>query len=609
MNSTSAGKIINVGFALALTILVLVTGVSFRNTRRLTETRELVTHTYIVIDQLEKILTRLVDVETGNRGYVITGQEAYLEPFTEAKDRLDQDLKSLDRLTADNPSEQVRVAELARQSAQRLASATEGVRLRRVQGFEAGQSFLLNGQGKREMDEIRLLIAKMETVERELLEQRSVAARAETTRTVIAFSAGLSLSFALLLVVFFFLKRQIAMRRRGEQLLIRQKQELANSAEALLVQTNLLELILARIGDGVCVSDENGKFLVFNPAAEQILGVGPTDGVDRWSEAFGLYLSDTVTPYPSEQLPLARALRGESVDAELFMRNANAPEGKWLIATARPILNEDGSVRGGVSVFSDITQRKLFERTLEEKNAAFHQANLQLEAANQELEAFAYSVSHDLRAPLRHLAGFAELLQKNCGAALDANGTHYLDLIQEAAARMGVLIDDLLTFSRLGRSEMQRVTVDLNKLLSTVIADLHEETRERKISWSIGDLPTAPADPSLLRQVFVNLVSNAVKFTRNRPEAEIEVGCRDNGDRVTVFVRDNGAGFDMKYVAKLFGVFQRLHRTDEFEGTGIGLANVRRIIARHGGETWAESLNGGGATFYFSLPMAKASNQ
>ncbi len=268
-----------------------------------------------------------------------------------------------------------------------------------------------------------------------------------------------------------------------------------------------------------------------------------------------------------------------------------------------PLETEDGVLVS--SSIRDITERKRFDLALQEKNVQLSQANAELECTNNELEAFAYSVSHDLRAPLRHLSGFAEMLQNKCGEQLDVSGQRYLDVIIESAVRMGNLIDHLLGFSRLGRTELQKARISLDQVVKRALSDLKEESRGRDVLWSIADLPTVSADPALLRMVFVNLLSNALKFTRQQQQAEIEVGCDENNGQVVLFVRDNGAGFDMKYADKLFGVFQRLHRTDQFEGTGIGLANVRRIILRHGGETWAESQEGKGATFYFSLPVAE----
>jgi signal transduction histidine kinase len=227
----------------------------------------------------------------------------------------------------------------------------------------------------------------------------------------------------------------------------------------------------------------------------------------------------------------------------------------------------------------------------------------QLAAANHELEAFSYSVSHDLRAPLRHIDGFTQMLQAHSADRLDEKGKRHLTVISDAARKMGALIDDLLLFSRMGRQEIHRAKVDNRTLVADVIAEVEPETRGRCIEWKVGGLPVVTGDAAMLRQVWVNLLSNAVKYTRPREKAKIEIGCIDDSPAESVFfVRDNGVGFDMKYLDRLFGVFQRLHTDKEFEGTGIGMANVRRIINRHGGRTWAEGKVGAGAVFYFSMP-------
>jgi hypothetical protein len=226
----------------------------------------------------------------------------------------------------------------------------------------------------------------------------------------------------------------------------------------------------------------------------------------------------------------------------------------------------------------------------------------QLETANKELESFSYSVSHDLRAPLRHIDGYIQMLVENAASTLSSEARRYLNVITGASRQMSDLIDDLLEFSRMGRGEMRASSVDLDALVRETARTLEMSAQGRNIVWKVAPLPAATGDPAMLKQVLVNLLGNAVKYTRPRDPAEIEIGSAGEEDgRVIVFVRDNGVGFDMKYADKLFGVFQRLHRAEEFEGTGIGLANVRRIIARHGGRVWAEGKTGEGAAFYFTL--------
>jgi len=233
----------------------------------------------------------------------------------------------------------------------------------------------------------------------------------------------------------------------------------------------------------------------------------------------------------------------------------------------------------------------------------------QLASVNKELEAFSYSVSHDLRAPLRHISGFTELLQKSPGPAFDDHRLRYLRLIADSAVKMGELIDSLLVFSRMGRSEMLHTHVDLNAIVRQAQRDVMQAEPGRDVEWTIDELPEVPGDAGMLQLVFTNLLSNALKYSRTQAHATIEVGSANgSGSEAVVFVKDNGVGFDMTYANRLFGVFQRLHRAEDFEGTGIGLANVQRIVLRHGGRVWAESELGKGATFYVALPKERPSH-
>ena len=252
----------------------------------------------------------------------------------------------------------------------------------------------------------------------------------------------------------------------------------------------------------------------------------------------------------------------------------------------------------------EIAQGKQASAEIQKLNEHMEHYTEQLEAANMELEAFCYSVSHDLRAPLRHITGFVEMLNKRNTTTLDEKSRHYMAVISESAQKMGNLIDDLLSFSRMGRAEMMKTRINLVQLVGDVRKELHCDGGDTDIEFDIKPLPEVYGDPSMIRQVLINLLSNAVKFSRGRKPIHIEINYQNDNPHETIFfVRDNGVGFDMKYVDKLFGVFQRLHSPEDFDGTGIGLANVRRIIHRHGGRTWAEGSVNSGATFYFSLPI------
>ncbi|OKH37868.1 hypothetical protein NIES2119_12015 [[Phormidium ambiguum] IAM M-71] len=283
-------------------------------------------------------------------------------------------------------------------------------------------------------------------------------------------------------------------------------------------------------------------------------------------------------------------------------------EYRWIFDHGIPRYTPDGDFLGYIGSCIDIHDRKQAEEQIRQLNEELEyrvkQRTEQLQATNKELEAFSYSVSHDLRAPLRHINGFVDLLQKRIGTspALDKTSHHYLKTISDTTKEAGKLVDDLLSFSRMGRTEMRLTTIDLNQLWQEVWRDMQQDIEGRNIEWQIDSLPIVQADPTMLRLVLRNLVENAVKYTRPRTQANIQINSTSTEHETIICVRDNGVGFDMQYVNKLFGVFQRLHTNEQFEGTGIGLANVQRIIHRHGGQVWAEAELDRGAAFYFSLP-------
>ena len=310
-----------------------------------------------------------------------------------------------------------------------------------------------------------------------------------------------------------------------------------------------------------------------------------------------VYITARNIPIPDKKLMISIVWdTTESRKTEVRMQTAHEERRRML----------ESAEKARLVLLSVVEDQKLAEEEITKLNAELEQRvkdrTAQLEAANKELEAFSYSVSHDLRGPLQHITGFAELLNKRASGYLDEKNKHYLKVITDSTIRMGRLIDDLLTFSRMGRTEMMKRRTNLDILVKEILKEYHEDTRGRDVDWKVGPLPEVYGDSAMIRQVLVNLVSNAFKYTRKCDKAIIEIGsvCGDNGE-VCVFVRDNGAGFDMKYVDKLFGLFQRLHRAEDYDGTGVGLANVRRIVHRHGGKVWAEGKTGEGATFWFTL--------
>lgn len=382
--------------------------------------------------------------------------------------------------------------------------------------------------------------------------------------------------------------------------------------------------ILANAAYSIISVTPEGIVTSFNPAAERLLGYSADEvagkqtpalwhdpkEVEQHAQYLSAELGETIAP--GFDVYAARPRRGLPEEREWSVTRKDGTRVPVNLSVTA-LRDEGGSITGFMGLLYDLTERKRVEAEIHQLNQELEQRvaerTAQLTEANKELEAFAYSVSHDLRSPLRHIDGFLGLLKEQSATTLDAESQHYMDTISSAVKRMGELIDDLLSFSRMGRQEILAQPVDLGDLLKDVIREFEPEAQGRAISWQIGELPVVVGDRAMLRVVLANLVSNALKYTQPREKTEIEIGClhdqSGHENETVVFVRDNGVGFDMRYANKLFGVFERLHSLKEFEGTGIGLANVHRVVSRNGGTTWAEGKVDGGATFYFSLPQTK----
>jgi PAS domain S-box-containing protein len=362
-------------------------------------------------------------------------------------------------------------------------------------------------------------------------------------------------------------------------------------------------LLVAGVKDyAIYMLDPAGRVATWNEGAERLEGYTTKEIIGKPFATF-FPPEDVQRKMPEAALKKAEK-EGRALNEGWRVRKDGSRF--WSLGIITSLRDENGQLRGFAKVAHDMTVKKQAEDEIRRLNSELEsrvvERTAQLEEANHELEAFSYSVSHDLRAPLRHILGFVDILQMGSGQKLDETGRQHLQTIEESATQMGLLIDALLEFSRMGRSEICFERVSVAKLVEEARWELREEIKGRDVDWQIGELPEVQGDPIMLRLVFVNLLSNALKYTRTRARTTIVIGAKQGEDEVIFSVQDNGVGFDMAYADKLFGVFQRFHRSNEFEGTGIGLANVRRIIHRHGGRTWADAKMGAGATFYFSIP-------
>ena len=500
----------------------------------------------------------------------------------ESRERIQPLLQRLQQLTRDNAQQQLRLGALQTHILLRKAQADRII----DRGSEATAA---------DIDEmvarypIHDLIDQIVTAERTLLRERQGRAERVATRARTASWVAMGCQLLLLGGLLSYAGRQISQRLRAETDAARA------SARASVVLDTVREPIVA--------VDHDLRVVIHNAAFAELFGVeGNARGVPLADIGTGAWRDERMLRRLADVLGRGRELW----DFEQVQRTADGVERTMMINARRMDLPDSDDTVALVTA-SDISVQKASDRQIRELNRQLEGKIEQVSDVNRELEAFSYSVSHDLRAPLRHIAGFGDKLGRHLGESADDKTRHYLDVMVSSARRMSALIDDLLVYSRLGRSALRLQTVDMQSLVSETRAMLDAnnaaEAPEHSIHWRIAPLPVVVGDENMLRQVWLNLLGNAVKYSRGSEPARIEIEYRRGDDEAHHFtVRDNGAGFDMQYAGKLFGVFQRLHSPSEFPGTGIGLASVRRVLARHGGRIQAEAEPGKGATFHFTLP-------
>jgi signal transduction histidine kinase/CHASE3 domain sensor protein len=577
-------KLIAPSFVLVLMVMSLVGLGAYHQGRRNVAAEQLVSHTFEVLGELNTTLSLMQDVETGSRGYVISGEESYLEPFNNAVRLVPQEIQHLRQLTADNPEQQRRLDALEPLISLRVRTAEANIVARTTRGPSAAEQTLSEGPGKRSMDAIRGAIAEMAAAENQLLQHRSDELRASNAQTLALFMALVVLLVGLLTAVLFLVRRNAAALQR----------ELELTEKARVYAENIVDTVrkpLLVLDAGLRVHSANRSFY-------QMFQVTPqhTEGKPLYELGNGQWDIPALRPLLAEILPQHTSFQDFEVEEDFPGIGR-----RTMLLSARKLFRVGNSTDSILLAIEDITERKRAEAQLQQLNAELKERALALESANRELEAFTYSVSHDLRAPLRHMDGFSKILAEEFAPHLPAEGQRMVGRIRAGARQAGQLVDDLLGLSRVGRTELKLEIVGLKGMVERVVRGMEGAAQGREIEWCVGELPFVECDAGLIQQVFANLLSNALKFTRPRAKAVIEVGTRKQDGETLVFVRDNGVGFSMKYADKLFGVFQRLHRPEDFEGTGVGLATVQRIVHKHGGRVWAEAELDKGAMFSFTL--------
>jgi PAS domain S-box-containing protein len=555
----------------------------------LMQTSESVAHTYHVLDLLEKTSAALNDATAIVWAYVITGDEALIRRRDAALSQLESAVQDLKQLVADNSEQLERITLLEGLLAERRESLNLALLARQTSGFAAAQTATADSAQPAQSDAIVLALAQMETVEQTQLARREHDNRRSATTLFVW--AGL-LVVVVVAIVFGGL-----MRLRRE---VRQRRRLHEEVEE---NRRFLDSVIEHIPHMVFVKEAAGlRFVRLNRAGEQLLGI-PREELLGHSVGELFSAEQAAESVAEDRSTLAEAGVLDIPAEQLQTRH----KGLRTLHTIKIVIPDNlGKPAYLLGISEDITEDIERERQIVELNESLTRRTDELEVSNKELESFSYSISHDLRAPLRAVDSFALMLEEDYGSQLDGEARRFIHVIRSGAQKMAQLIDDLLAFSRVGRFSLQTETIDMTAMAHAATAEILASHIESKPDVLIHTLPVARGDSLVVRQVWINLMSNAVKYSAKRRDASIVVSGERAGTDAIFHVCDNGAGFDMRYYDKLFGVFQRLHSADEFSGTGVGLAIVQRIVSRHGGRVWAEGKPGEGACFHFCLPAGEA---
>ncbi len=711
MNAVSDSIAIRIGVAAALLLIVAIAATSLVRMNRFAEGARWVNHTHEVIEGLDTVLSDVISAETGQRGFLLTGDEIFLDPYHASRAELAAHVARVMKLAGDDASQVERIGQIDALIVRRVALLEDGIVARRAIPGRLYLSEEYLAAGRAAMERIRAAIGAMKAEQAALLEERTATFERDRFTTRLIIVAGNAVALVLLLSSFAVMVREIRQRKEAEVRARRYAQEVEDlynnapcgyhslDADGVIVQMNDTELawlgyqrdevvkrkrlvdlltsesrarfdanfvafkrsgvahdleyellrrdgttlpvslsatlvrgaageylmsrstlfditerrrageelhranafldsVLEHIPNMIFVKDaQELRYVRFNRAGELTLGVSRADLLGK--SDYELFAPARAARFVEQDRQVLTTGRMLQVEDDIVETQA----GDRILHTRKlPISDESGEPRYLLGISEDITERRMSEQKIAELNSALAMRAQQLEATNQELESFSYSVSHDLRSPLRAIYGFSRILEEDHAQRLDDEGMRLLCVIRSNTQRMARLIDDLLAFSRLGRQALATTEINMTALAREAWNQLCDGDPAARPRLTMGTLPAAVGDPVVLRQVWSNLLSNAIKYSAKRERAAVEVSARAEDGQVTYCVSDNGVGFDMRYSDKLFGVFQRLHSVDEFPGTGVGLAIVKRVINRHGGRVWAHSVLGEGAKFYFTLP-------
>lgn len=576
---------VGLGLTLAVLSACAVGYLASRTTQLLLTSGAEVEHTHTVLEAIAGLSIDIGRSRTAARSYGIVGDSTMAEPYRSARASVAALQGQLRTLVTDHPEQQALLDS---------AAAPLGVLLAAWDALVAGPpgnpaamavSYRRSPLHRPEQERLDSLLGRMQRTERAMLASRARANDEYVGQTRWILAGAVALTMLILLGTFLLFLRHLHERDRAE-------------LERGGLQ-NFLDSIIEHIPLMVFVKDaENLRFVRFNRTGEDLLGCS-RDSLIGQSD-FDLFPREQAEFFTAKDRETLAGNRKVVIEEEPLETRT---QGTRMLRTHKmAIRSVDGRPEYLLGISEDITERLGAEEQIRAAHRELMERTSALEVANRDLEAFSYTVSHDLRAPVRAVEGFTRILVEEHAASLDVEGRRLLEVVRSNARRMGQMVDDLLRLARVGRQELRREAIDMGTVVREQLADLAQGDPDRKVEVVVEQLPAVDGDPGLVRQVTANLLDNAWKFTRHRKHARVRIGGARSGTMVEYVISDNGAGFDMKYADKLFGVFQRLHRAEEYEGTGVGLAVVHRIVERHGGRVWAESEPGEGATFHFTLP-------